>query len=387
MNPPGKSHDDGLRGLLRDRFEDFAPEAPERFDAGPGTGYKAAKTARLYLPGIISAALLMLSFPLNDLPLLRQENAGKAPVYVAKQLPVPLLTADKPAMANKPVNRRHRKPAASENDRRTGRTIMADAAASDPAPAGSTAATPEERLSAPRLTPEYGTLQPPAMKFSSGPATRAVAALKENPQERAQVKVQKERVSIHGVLGVNYTQYLVTVLPQENLSIGELAFPDPGDRLNRRLQGALGIDYRNWQLRLNYQEFTQKLSFRESQGEAEVQYTDTGHYTVVPVTEEVSSTKHFRMAGLYLRRIQPLASTGFYVGAGAGYLAAPKPGQRGVWGQAFVGQSRHMSPAIDLFYEAQFNYSFRPFRLTDPSLTFRPYQAGISAGIRWNRNK
>ncbi len=376
MNPPGKTHDDGLRGLLRDRFGDFAPEAPELFDTVVGTRHTGAKTARRYLPGIISAVLLMLSFPLNELSLNElslDENAGKLPVHVTKQLFLPATAADKPAIADKPVHQRHRK-------------SKQPAASPGPGTAGSTAAT-ADRLSLPGLTPEYRPLQPPAMKFTSGPATRPVAALEENLQEHAPVKVRKDRVSIHGALGVNYTQYLVTVLPQENLSIGDLAFPDPGDRLNRRLQGALGIDYRNWQLRLNYQEFTQKLSFRESRGKAEVEYTDAGQYTVVPVTAQVSHTKQFRIAGLYLRRIQPLTPTGLYVGAGAGYLAALTPEHRGMWGQVFLGQSRRMSPAIDLFYEAQFNYGFRPFRLTDPSLTFRPYQAGLSAGIRWNRNK
>lgn len=393
MNPPGKTHDDGLRGLLRDRFEDFEPESPELFDTMVArTQHTAGKTAQRYLPGILSVMLLMLSFPLNELSLSREKNTGGVPAHTTGQLLLPATAADEPVIATKPVNQpvqenMQRYEAASKNDRQTGHTVIAVADIRDQNLAELTAATQENRLAAPGSALEYQMLQPPAIKFSSGPATRRIAAWKEARPEDVPLKKLKDRVSIHAALGANYTQYLLTVLPQENLSINDLAFPDPGDRLNRRLQGALGIDYRNWQLRLNYQEFTQKLSFRESQGKAEVQYTDTGQYTVIPVTEEVSSTKHFRMAGFYLRRIQPLTSTGLYAGAGAGYLVTLKPGHKGMWGQAFVGQSKRMSPAIDLFYEAQFNYSFRPFSLNDPSLTFRPYQVGLSAGIRWNRNK
>ncbi len=379
MSTSGKTHDDGMRGLLRDRFEDFEPEAPELFDAIAGTGHTAAKRAvRWYLPGIISVMLLMVTYPLNERRLLQEGNAGHEPKQAYRpEAGTPVHQPD--------LSSEQSPAAASGNDKETRRSITGRTGEPDQSSPEPAVTKPDNRLPAPRFTSGYPTLPPPVMKFSPGPAIRPVAFVEDNPQEKLPVeKKQKDRLSVHGALGVNYTQYLLTVLPQENLSIGDLSFPDPGDKVNWRLQGSLGIDYNKWQLRLTYQEFTQKLSFRESRGSVEVAYSDAGQYTVTPVTAEVSSEKNFRIAGLYLRRLQPVKSTGLYIGAGAGYLAGLKGEYQGVWGQAFAGHHKRLSPTMDFFYETQFNYSFRPFRLTDPSLTFRPYQVGLSAGIRWN---
>ncbi len=386
MSPSGKTHDDGLKGLLRDRFENFEPEAPELFDTiAAGTRRPAAKrAARWYLPGIVSVALLIVTHPLNEQFRSQEGTAGR----VAEQAYRPEPAADTPV--NQPDHRsKQLRTTASENGRATRRGINGRAGTRGQNPAKLAAAMPEGGLTKPGFIPEYRALQPPAMKFTSGPATRPVVAVEDEPQVKLPVKERKDRLSVHGALGVNYTQYLLTVLPQENLSIGDLTFPDPASRVNWRLQGSLGIDYNKWQLRLSYQEFTQKLSFRESRGSAEVAYSGSGQYTVTPVTAQVSSENTFRVAGLYLRRLQPVKSTGLYIGAGAGYLAGLKGEHQGVWGQAFAGHHKRLSPTMDFFYETQFNYSFRPFTLADPSLAFKPYQVGLSAGIRWNgdRNK
>lgn len=384
MSPSGKTYDDGMRGLLRDRFEDFEPEAPELFDTIAGPRHTAAKrTVNRLLPLMISALLLMPGYRLNEL------SSGFQDRNIAR-VPAPALPAEPAAgKATEQTGRGSEWPVAiiPGRDAGTGGGVIAGRTGlQDRNPAGSTVATQENIIPARTFArEEFPALQPPAMKRSSGSAKRTIAAASGAAREKQRVKERPGRLSVHGALGVNYTQYLLTVLPQENLAIDNLTLADPGDAVNWRLQGSLGIDYNKWQLRLSYQEFTQKLSFLENRGNSEVSFADAGHYTVTPVAEQASSEKSFRVAGLYLRRLQPVQSTGLYVGAGAGYLAGLKGEHQGVWGQVFAGHSKRLSPTMDFFYETQFNYSFRPFRLDDPSLTFRPYQVGLSAGIRWNR--
>ncbi|ODS76899.1 MAG: hypothetical protein ABS46_18785 [Cytophagaceae bacterium SCN 52-12] len=381
MSTSGKTHDDGLRGLLRDRFEDFEPEAPELFNAIADSRLTAAKQAvRRFVPGIIAVMLLLVTHPLDDRFLPQEINTGRIEEQAYPAEPA-LHTA-----VDQLIGRNEGSRTASRNDNRaTRRVTFAEAGAPGQSAAEPMAAITDGDLPAPGSAPDYTPLLPPAMQFSSGLVARPVAAAKDERQEESPVKMRKGRLSVHGALGVNYTQYLLTVLPQENMSIGDLSFPDPGEKVNWRLQGSLGINYDKWQLRLTYQEFTQKLSFLENRGNVEVAYSGAGDYTITPVTVQVSSEKNFRVAGLYLRRIQPVKSTGLYIGAGAGYLAGLKGEHQGIWGQAFAGHHKRLSPTMDFFYETQFNYSFRPFRLADPSLTFRPYQVGLSAGIRWNR--
>ncbi len=345
-----------MRGLLRDRFENFEPEAPELFDTIAGARHTAAKRdGHWYIPGMISV-MLLLSYPVNEQLLSHRVNVVPEQAY----LPEPA--------AAKPVN---------QPIRRSGQGHKAELPVT----------TQRDILTKSALAPNYTTLSPPAMKFSSGLTIPIIARLEGPPEEKPRMKERAGRLSVHGALGMNYTQYLLTVLPQENLAIDNLTLADPGDRVNWRLQGSVGIDYDQWQLRISYQEFTQKLNFLENRGNAQVEYSDTGHYTVTPLAAEVSSRKNFRVAGLYLRRLQPVKSTGLYIGAGAGYLVGLKREHQGVWGQAFAGHRKRLSPTMEFFYETQFNYSFRPFRLTDPSLTFWPYQVGLSAGIRWNAER
>lgn len=362
MNSSSKIPNDRLREILGERFDNFEPEVPDFFDAVAARTGAPNRRSPIRL-AILTLLLTTMWSPLNvGLPVLRPMELTQIPEMQVDRPLGPAVDAAAAAMAG--VTQR-----APHANRKTVDAPVTSGDSQWPMPALSIVAMP--RLEGPTFR-----------RIAWKPSLPGVTTTQSDKAKSAK---SKPGLSWTGGVGLNYTQYLLTVLPQENGSLNELTIPGFDNAVNWKPAVFAGVDYRNWQIRLSYQEFSQQLDYTVSSGEAEIKFSDNRSYTVHTLSQAESQRNTYRFAGVSLRKQIPLPrANGSYIGIGAGYQVELSRQHHGIWSQAFAGKSLRIGPAISAFAEIQLGYSFQPFVQAEPALSFKPYQTGLSTGIRWN---
>lgn len=195
----------------------------------------------------------------------------------------------------------------------------------------------------------------------------------------------RTRPTVFGGIGLTNTQYRVTLLPQGPETIRDLELPNFWKAVSWKPQAYVGFDYKNWQVIINYKEFSQEMSYKVSNGSFEVDYhEDAAGYSLRTLGEPEAISENIRLVGLSLRRSIPLKVKNSYIGLGGGYHAV-LGGQNGngPWGQLFTGRNIRVNETLQAFVEAQFQCSFYSVAQSESRIYSKPYQIGLTAGLRW----
>jgi len=378
-----RNDDDELRDLLGRRFSDFEPEAPEFLDSildqvkPVRNGYK--------IPIVKSVGLFILSWlslPLSPYQpaLLSSEPALQPAREERPALNIPITKAQSKTVADFGTTTTVTEstgPGQGRAERLASFVTTREVKDSDKEVVMAEVNAASEPLSA-----VLERIQPLAVKnldVSLKPRVLASRSAGENV-----VTPKSGRLSFTGGIGINNTQYVVTILPQNPVTIQDMKLPDFWKSVNWKPQVNLGVDYDNWQLQLSYREFTQYMDYWVTQGAIEVDYHGDSIRSIRPIGSSERIERNIRLIGLNARKSIPLKKINTYLGAGAGYqMALGKENYRGVWGQLFTGKNFTLNDKFLLYVEGQFNFSFNSVLHPEHQIYARPYQIGITTGLRW----
>lgn len=391
MNSFHRNNDEALGRALRNRFERFEPEAPNSLEAILG---RVKPKQNGYSTTLIKTAILGIVF-IVWLPLTPYDQLGNLqPPVEASSLNIEFDSKDVP-LSNL---RKSEITYLIDPDRDSGkllalsRQIPTHSSVSEASEEGlSSTLTVNKQNSV--LTPldkndftvqiENSEKINPAILQESSTTTELSAV---NTSDLQPLIIKRNKLSFTGSVGVTNTQYVVTLQPHHFITIRDATLPDIAKGINWKPQVNLGLDYSNWQIQLNYRAFSQRMEYWVTEGAFEVDYNGNQVQSIRAVGSNEQIMRNVQLLGLSLRKSFPLKSFHTYVGLGAGYFFSLGEGNSpGAWGQLYTGRQFSLNEKLQIFVEGQFNYSFQTHSHSDHPIYTRPYQIGLTTGLRWHK--
>jgi hypothetical protein len=382
-----KNNDEALGDTLRERFWDFEPEAPE---LSPALWDQVQPEHVNYtLPVVKSIGVLLLSLffsPLSPYETYdRPATSTAVPVLNGSDI-VSLPVETKEARQSKSIINTNK---AKINDGETVRVVRNRSIPSeieDKSMNLGLAARPTSLLSdeAIPFSEELKLLTPPAPKPLPFPSTESLGG--DNPQRENVSTRKRSKLSFTGGIGLTNTQSVVTLLPQNAINIQDMKLPGFWESVNWKPQAFVGVDYANWQLQLNYREFSQQMEYWVTEGALEVDYQGNEIRSIRAIGSNEIISRNTRQLGLSIRKAILLKSLNTYMGVGGGYQVSLGPDKsKTPWAQLFTGRTIPISDKTQLFVEGQFNFSFQSIVHPQHQIYAKPYQIGLSTGLRWKK--
>ncbi|CAG5004840.1 hypothetical protein DYBT9275_03459 [Dyadobacter sp. CECT 9275] len=178
----------------------------------------------------------------------------------------------------------------------------------------------------------------------------------------------------------------VTILPQTDIKYQNFILPSAVSAQTLGFKVDAGIEKKGFQLLVDYSRFSQVIHYEIATEEYNVEPAKGGDFNIVRQGIPVSERTNFNMLGLSLQKVvffKSPALRGYFGKAGVTMSHALSSSQNAASGNIGIGKTWKLSRNTLLVAGPEISYSFTKLKTNNEAFLFRPYQLGLSVGLKF----